>query len=525
MVGGGRLSNVLTRDRHLGVPMRQCVMTRNVYGRVGTLSTVNRFFRVPCVRVSVLRISGRLLSGFRLSFLETGGVMPMGVSSVNAVVVTYTHPLSLDSHSIVTTIRDNGIRCVLIPRGRVSIFVSNRVTVGSATATLRDVGRAVSRRVVRGNLNNNSGGRLGDMRSIVGTPAMHLISSVVGRTVPFETSSVRVRPFRACIAMHCHVSNGLGRHTEFNVSTCPTVTTHLGVVTNVGVTRHHVPRSNHVGVGVGNDRCSFHVSALPAIFNRGFIVHILSGDTFGLAHTRLNFASRTGRLISGVLTGPRNVVLLSNPAKYNGSAALCAFLHRVGGPRVGVMAIRSPIRCAVPNVGRMGIGGGTGLAFTSSLHSVVHRSPSIVVVNRVHSRRATRVTIHTTVANRLIFSAVRAGSTPNILAHLSSVNVSACFISSTLVNTVSRHLMGQLYPTYGGGNGAGTTRVGTLNVSRPISVYQPHNYRFYGNANCHKHITIRRVVCLGSRVHSTLTNSVSTRRLHRLIGGGNVGAV
>ncbi len=290
------------------------------------------------------------------------------------------------------------------------------------------------------------------------TPIAHLMGSVLLRTIHDGTSSVRFRPFTRQATIQFHVSKILRRQTMPPGRLRTTLVSHLGIVTKVSVTRHHLPRSKVSRIRVNGGSVSVHASAVPITSKRQIILQLLGQSGTSLPVRSLNVASRVLSSFHDLVRAPGNVVVISNPANSNGAAALCTTLNRLSSGEGGVLAVRSPIRCHLPGVNRVRMGPGVNLAFTDKLERVLHRSPSVILINRAHSPRATRVTMHTSLANRLIFAALRAGSTPSTVVHLASVNVPPCLLTSSLHKILTRQLIHELYPRY--------TRHGTLASGR-----------------------------------------------------------
>lgn len=119
------------------------------------------------------------------------------------------------------------------------------------------------------------------------------------------------------------------------------------------------------------------------------------------------------------------LILIANPTKDKGSAALTYLISGVGrSVRGRVVALRSPVRCLRQRSGdvmdreRVGI---SARDCIGTLHTSLQRDPSIVLLNRVHSCRAVSITVATTRAKRLMFSALRAVKTTGAISHVVSM--------------------------------------------------------------------------------------------------------
>lgn len=120
-----------------------------------------------------------------------------------------------------------------------------------------------------------------------------------------------------------------------------------------------------------------------------------------------------------------NLILMAKATKDKGSAALTYVVSTVGRRCEGrVVALRSPLRFLrersldVVDRHRVGISARDCIA---TLHISLHRDPSIVLLKRVHSCRAVRITVATTRAKRLVFSALRAVNTTDAVSHVVSM--------------------------------------------------------------------------------------------------------
>lgn len=383
----------------------------------------------------------------------------------------------------------------------------------------RRVTRSVSRSISLLSLSR----RVPTGRSLLGrsstTPIVHLVGTVLDRTVGRATSSVRVRACRGAVSVHFHVSNILQAVLRPGGGLTTLLVSQVGIVTHLSVTRGHVPRSKEVDLHVKQHGVSIHMSALPSVCNRHTMLHLLSGGDLRLSLGGLKVATTSGRSLRGLVRLPRNVVLIAKPANSNGDAALCTVLSTLGAPNHGVLAMRSPIRCRLRNVKRARIGAHISVSFTHNLHTVLHRSPSIIVIKRVHSARATRVTIRTSLANRLMLSALRAGDTSNTIAQLHSVNIRSFLLSSSLTKVVTRHLIHHLYPRYQRFAPMSPRRTRVFGCRRLTiaAVNAPMNYPRYRRSNCRKHVTVRRVVIIAPRLQTTVRRGISRRTLRQLI--------
>lgn len=254
-------------------------------------------------------------------------------------------------------------------------------------------------------------------------PGTRLLTQALRSTLRRHTSSVRVRPTSGTCHVHLHVSNMLRPLPSISPSTKITLATELGILKGLSVTRRHLPRSKRFAIRLTKGTISFHVTALPYQNNRGIMLELLRRINRTLSIGALKVRPLRLTSFTRTLRRPRKLILMANPANDNGAIALCDTLRALGATSVGVYDIRSPIRVPVTKLGRARVRPHTKLAFRNILHTLLHRSPSIVVVKRVHSNRATRVTVGTTRANRLILSALRAGSAYRALMHLRRVKI------------------------------------------------------------------------------------------------------
>lgn len=367
------------------------------------------------------------------------------------------------------------------------------------------------------------------------TPIVTLMGGVLIGTLRRKISSVRMRPRRRFLQIHFQGSNILQRtlpHVPGGV--VPSIATHFGVVTRLSVTRHHTPRSNQVHQIFRKHGMSFQIGALPDHYNRGIMLQVLSGSSARLNLSGLVASPASLGVIRRVTSQPFKLLLMAKPAKSNGAAALCSMLTRHGSPNVGVDATRSPVRCALRNLARMRIVQRGNVSFTSVLQTFLHRSPSMVLINRAHSQRATGATVRTTLAKRLILAALRAGSTTKTITHLSRVKIRSFVISDTLVNMLTRHLIEQIYNRYHVPCRPASSRLTRFNLDtdlrssiafcgtgalsmRRVGRTQTGGalYPTYRNKNCGKQIKICRILQIARHVRGLVSRNTPARLVGR----------
>lgn len=216
--------------------------------------TLTRNVDLPFISLGRCRVSGRIVDVIPSSLYQHGRLLPLSVIGKH-VTMTVTGPGGFTTMSSISTAANVPIVTVITVPSRMHSYVGQFLHTGTRLARL-------SRRVTTA-----TGGRISLRRSSdrSTSPITHFMDLLVGRTVSSRYSSVRVRPRRSNLLMHCHVSNILRVFRGTPHTVARNIVDHVGIVTRVSVNRHHGPRSNHVAMHRGNRGISLHITTLPAI--------------------------------------------------------------------------------------------------------------------------------------------------------------------------------------------------------------------------------------------------------------------
>jgi type IV pilus assembly protein PilB len=277
--------------------------------------------------------------------------------------------------------------------------------------------------------------------------AADVLTRILEYAVVSGASDIHIEPFEYDAIVRYRVDGVLHEVLTLPPAGSQSLVTRIKVLSGMRVDERRAPQDGRFEADMTGVTIDLRVSSLPTMWGEKVVMRVLSRDAVLLDLESVGFVPADYEMVTGYLTRPHGMVLVTGPTGSGKTSTLYAFLMRVGSERrnvVNLSTIEDPIEYTMPRVNQVSVNIPAGVDFAAGLRALLRQDPDVIMVGEIRDKETADTAVRAALVGRLLFSTLHTNDSTSAVARMLDMGVEPYLLSSTLTLVVAQRLVRRL---------------------------------------------------------------------------------
>ena len=304
-------------------------------------------------------------------------------------------------------------------------------------------------------------------------PAIRLINGIIADAARNGVSDIHIEPYESGLVVRMRIDGVLRETLRMPPHVAPVVVSRIKVMARLDIAERRVPQDGRMGLTLGGKLLDVRVSTLPSRAGERVVLRILDKENAGIDLPALGLAPAMYDLLTGALTEPNGIILVTGPTGSGKTTTLYAALRLLNDGSRNILTVEDPVEYAVDGVGQTQVNPKVGLTFAAGLRAILRQDPDVVMVGEIRDRETAEIAVQASLTGHLVLSTVHTNDAIGAITRMRDMKVEPFLLASTLRAVIAQRLVRRLCPACRKPGPAPQSVATMIGIDPGETVYEP----------------------------------------------------
>ncbi|MDQ2893038.1 MAG: Flp pilus assembly complex ATPase component TadA, partial [Pseudomonadota bacterium] len=275
-------------------------------------------------------------------------------------------------------------------------------------------------------------------------PAIRLINGIIADAARNGVSDIHIEPYESGLVVRMRIDGVLRETLRMPPHVAPVVVSRIKVMARLDIAERRVPQDGRMGLTLGGKLLDVRVSTLPSRAGERVVLRILDKENAGIDLPALGLDPAMFDLLTGALTEPNGIILVTGPTGSGKTTTLYAALRLLNDGSRNILTVEDPVEYAVDGVGQTQVNPKVGLTFAAGLRAILRQDPDVVMVGEIRDRETAEIAVQASLTGHLVLSTVHTNDAIGAITRMRDMKVESFLLASTLRAVIAQRLVRRL---------------------------------------------------------------------------------
>lgn len=276
------------------------------------------------------------------------------------------------------------------------------------------------------------------------SPIAQTVNLLLEYAIRSNASDVHIEPREDYVQIRYRIDGVLKEVNRLPRNVINALISRIKILSNLKIDERRVPQDGRFKIKVAGKQYALRVSTLPIIDGEKVVMRILDESNQAVTLQDLGYWGHSLQVISGALTEPNGMVLITGPTGSGKSTSLFSILTYLNSPDVNISTIEDPVEYKIPGVNQTQTNAKAGMTFATGLRALLRQDPNIIMVGEIRDSETANLGVQAALTGHLVFSTLHTNNAATTLPRLLDMDIEPFLIASTVKAVVGQRLVRRL---------------------------------------------------------------------------------
>nr|WP_244316856.1 GspE/PulE family protein [Pannonibacter sp. XCT-34] len=272
-------------------------------------------------------------------------------------------------------------------------------------------------------------------------PIVQLANSIFADAYARGVSDIHLEPLGTALAVRYRIDGQLVEMRRFDHATRQAVVSRIKILSGMDITELRMPQDGRTSVVVGGHKIDVRVSTLPTVEGESVVMRLLVHDASKLDWDILGFDEEMITLLTGVISQPNGMFLVTGPTGSGKTTTLYTALSKLDRRARKVISIEDPVEYRLANVMQVHVNTEIGLDFPTALRTILRQDPDTIMIGEIRDLETAQIAIRASMTGHQVFSTLHTNGAIASYNRLSDMGVPRYLLSGHVNGIMSQRLV------------------------------------------------------------------------------------
>ena len=275
-------------------------------------------------------------------------------------------------------------------------------------------------------------------------PAIRLINGIIADAARNGVSDIHIEPYESGLVVRMRIDGVLRETLRMPPHVAPVVVSRIKVMARLDIAERRVPQDGRMGLTLGGKLLDVRVSTLPSRAGERVVLRILDKENAGIDLPALGLTPALFDMLTGALTEPNGIILVTGPTGSGKTTTLYAALRLLNDGSRNILTVEDPVEYAVDGVGQTQVNPKVGLTFAAGLRAILRQDPDTVMIGEIRDRETAEIAVQASLTGHLVLSTVHTNDAIGAITRMRDMKIEPFLLASTLRAVIAQRLVRRL---------------------------------------------------------------------------------
>ena len=276
------------------------------------------------------------------------------------------------------------------------------------------------------------------------SPIAQTVNLLLEYAIRSNASDVHIEPREEYVQVRYRIDGVLKEVNRLPKNVMNALVSRIKILSNLKIDERRVPQDGRFKIKVAGKQYALRVSTLPVVDGEKVVMRILDESNQAVTLQELGYWGHSLEVITGALTEPNGMVLVTGPTGSGKSTSLFSVLTMLNTPDVNISTIEDPVEYKIPGVNQTQTNPKAGMTFANGLRALLRQDPNIIMVGEIRDAETANLGIQAALTGHLVFSTLHTNNAATSLPRLLDMGIEPFLIASTVKAVVGQRLVRRL---------------------------------------------------------------------------------
>jgi general secretion pathway protein E len=277
-----------------------------------------------------------------------------------------------------------------------------------------------------------------------GEPAIKFVNDLLSHAVRLRASDVHIEPFPASVKVRVRVDGVLRDLESPNRQLGPAVVSRIKVLAGLNIAERRLPQDGRMRHPVEGRLMDMRVSTLPTMNGESVVLRLLDKESVPLDLSGLGFSDEIVGQLTGLLSRPHGIVLVTGPTGSGKTTTLYAALQMLNSTERKLLTVEDPVEYQIDGINQIQVRSSIGLGFADALRSILRHDPDVIMIGEMRDLETARIAIQSALTGHQVFSTLHTNDAAACVTRLLDMGIESYLLTATINAVVAQRLVRRL---------------------------------------------------------------------------------
>lgn len=416
------LVNAKKVSLHLGVPLEDVLLGRNLISEKAFGEILSEYFNTDYIDLEKTEIPGNILNIIPEDIAAEINVVAFA-KSADTVSIAVSDPKDL---YVIETVKK------VINARKVKIFVSTPHAIRNAIKGYKEAQGLSGDELVQGNMDES---------------AVPLINRILEKAIREDASDIHIEPLEDSMLVRIRVDGVLHDEGIYPKDLHASSVARIKILSDLKLDEQRLPQDGQFSFKTkSGDKISLRVSVNPTVYGEKVVLRILKSTITHFNLQELGLLPEDMDIVQRSLERTHGMFLVTGPTGSGKTTSLYTLLGLLNKSDVNIITIEDPVENRINRINQIQVNSGINLTFASGLRSILRQDPDIIMVGEIRDKETAVIAVNAAMTGHLVFSSVHANTASGVIPRMIDLGAEPFLLASTLNLVIAQRLVRVLCP-------------------------------------------------------------------------------
>src|SRR5258706_711348 len=264
----------------------------------------------------------------------------------------------------------------------------------------------------------------------------HLVNCILLDSIGAGASDIHIEPWESTLVVRIRLSGVLSELIHLPLDLMDKISGRLKVMATLISYMNDLPQEGHVPANPEMGGVELRVSIFPTVRGEKIVVRLFDPSNRSFDMATLGFDDDTLRTLTGLLSRPSGLMLLTGPTGSGKTTAIYSALYHIvqrAGPAVSISTVEDPVEFNLPMISQAQINPAQDFTYPTALRSLMRQDPQVIMVGEIRDPETAAIALQAGLTGHLVISTIHSGIAAGGFARRIDTQIGAALLASSII--------------------------------------------------------------------------------------------
>src|SRR5436309_14285363 len=257
-------------------------------------------------------------------------------------------------------------------------------------------------------------------------------------------SDIHIEPWESTLVVRIRLSGVLTELVHLPLELMEKISGRFKVMASLISYQTGLPQEGHASTGPELGGVELRISVFPTVRGEKIVVRLFDPSNRSFEMASLGFDDETLKTLTGLLSRPSGLLLLTGPTGSGKTPAIYSALYHIvqrTGPAVSISTVEDPVEFNLPMISQAQINPVQEFTYPKALRSLMRQDPQVIMVGEIRDAETAAIAVHAGLTGHLVISTIHSGIAAGVLARLINMEIEPFLLASSIIGVLGIRLI------------------------------------------------------------------------------------